>query len=367
MVRKHIRTIRDFFIRYERRLASISLLFGFIVDSFTLRRIDLISNQLILVWYLIVLGVGITLVNIYQVSPRPPRWLERLYVYLPVIIQFSFGNLFSGFMILYSRSTSLIASWPFLLLLFALIIGNELLQPYYLRFRFQTAFFFFALFSFFIVYVPLLTGTVGAISFFLSTVLAAALFVFLLWLLGRRLPALVTENRPAILGIAGDIIAIVSVFYFTNVIPPIPLSLEDSGVFHRVERTAAGYLVTEEAATPSNLLKRFFSRPTIHITSGASVYVYSSVFAPTKLRATTIVHDWQWFDASKNRWVPLSSIPFSISGGRDEGYRGYTFKNFVPEGHWRVDVETVRGQVIGRIKFDIEYVGMTPPLAASAR
>jgi hypothetical protein len=367
MARKHIRTIRDFFIRYERRLASISLLFGFIVDSFTLRRIDLLSNQLILVWYLVVLAAGITLVNLYQVSARPSRWLERLYVYLPVIIQFSFGNLFSGFMILYSRSTSLIASWPFLLLLLALLIGNELFQPYYLRFRFQTAFFFFALFSFFIVYVPLLTGTVGAISFFFSTALAAMVFVFLLWLLGRKLPALVTENRPVIFGVAGGIVAVVSIFYFTNVIPPIPLSLEDSGVFHRVLRTTAGYLVTEEATTPSNLLGRFFSRPTIHITNGASVYVYSSVFAPTKLRTTTIVHDWQWFDESKSRWVPLSGIPFSISGGRDEGYRGYTFKSFVPEGTWRVDVETARGQVIGRIKFDVEYVKAPPPLETHER
>src|SRR5688572_24639422 len=129
MVRRHIRTVRDFFIRYERRLASVSLLIGFIVDTLTLRRIDLLSNQLILIWYLVVLAAGIALTNIYQVSVRPPRWLERLYVYLPVIIQFAFGNLFSGFMVLYSRSTSIVASWPFLVVLFGLLIGNEMFQP----------------------------------------------------------------------------------------------------------------------------------------------------------------------------------------------------------------------------------------------
>ncbi|MBP9772122.1 MAG: hypothetical protein KBD16_04370, partial [Candidatus Pacebacteria bacterium] len=137
-MKTHIRTVRDFFIRYERRLASVSLLVGFIVDTLTLRRIDLLSNQLILVWYLVVLGTCITLINAYQVSSRPSRWLERAYIYLPLIVQFAFGNLFSGFMVLYSRSTSLVASWPFILLFLVLLIGNKLFQPYYLRFRFQS-------------------------------------------------------------------------------------------------------------------------------------------------------------------------------------------------------------------------------------
>jgi hypothetical protein len=367
VVKQHIRSARDFFIRHERRLASISLLIGFIVDSLTLRRIDLLSNQLILIWYLVVLGVGIALINIYQVSIRPPRWLERFYIYLPIIIQFAFGNLFSGFMVLYSRSTSIIASWPFLLFLFLLLVGNELFQPYYLRFRFQSALFFFALFSFFIVYVPLLTGTVGVLTFLCSAAIAVALFFLLLHLLAKKLPALVEENKQAITGIVASIVVVVSVFYATNVIPPIPLSLEDGGAYHRVERYSDGYIFTEEDSAPPHFLRRFFANPTLHIVPGQSVYVYSSVFAPRRFSDTTIVHDWQWFDETKGRWTRLSSIPFSISGGRDEGYRGYTLKGNVPEGHWRVDVETSGGQVIGRIKFNIEYVDQIPPLTLIAR
>jgi hypothetical protein len=367
VVRKHIRTVRDFFIRYERRLASVSLLIGFIVDSLTLRRIDLLSNQLILIWYLVVLATGITLTNIYQVSTRPPRWLERFYVYLPIIIQFAFGNLFSGFMVLYSRSTSIVASWPFLLFLFLLLVGNELFQPYYLRFRFQSALFFFALFSFFIVYVPLLTGTVGVLTFLCSAVVAVALFFLLLHLLAKKLPVLVRENKQAIAASVAAIIVVVSVFYATNVIPPIPLSLEDGAAYHHVERYPGGYIFTEEASAPPRFLRRFFANPTLHIVPGQSVYVYSSVFAPRRFSETTIVHDWQWFDESRGRWVELSSIPFSISSGRDEGYRGYTVKSNVPEGHWRVDVKTPGGQVIGRITFNIEYVDAIPPLTLLAR
>lgn len=362
MVTKHIRSVRDFFIRYQRSLASWSLLVGFIVDTLTLRRIDLISNQLILIWYIVILGTGIALINTYQVSVRPPRWLERLYVYLPVIVQFAFGNLFSGYMVLYSRSTSLIASWPFLIILLILLLGNELFQPYYLRFRFQSALFFFAVFSFFIVYVPLITGSLGPWTFLLSAAIAIAAFAGYLWLLSLKLPALIKENRRTILEIIAGIVAIISIFYFTNLIPPIPLSMEDGGAYHRVLRVEDGYALTREEGSAPRILTRFFAPPTLHITEGASVYVYSSVFAPTKLR-TTIVHEWEWFDESKDRWTPLSNIPFPISGGRDEGYRGYTFKNFVPEGHWRVNVTTAHGQVIGRVKFQIEYVDAPPPLS----
>ncbi len=365
-MKKHVRTVRDFFIRYERRLASASLLVGFIVDTLTLRRIDLISNQLILVWYLLVLGTGITLINAYQVSIRPSRWLERIYVYLPIIVQFAFGNLFSGFMVLYSRSTSLIASWPFILLFFLLLIGNELFQPYYLRFRFQSALFFFALLSFFIVYIPLITGTLGIGTFILSIVVASAVFLLLLYALSLKLPALIAREKSKTLMTIGGIIAVIILFYGTNVIPPIPLSLEDGGAYHSIERTGAGYRLTHEYGAGGRFLGRFFTSPTLHLTPGASVYVYSSVFAPTKLSAT-IVHNWQWFDESKSRWVSLSDIAFPISGGRDEGYRGYSTKNVVPEGHWRVDVQTENGRVIGRIKFNVTYVEELPRLFTTLR
>ncbi len=366
VVQKHIRTVREFFIRHQRHLTSWSLLLGFVVDMVTLRRIDLISNQLILEGYILMIGVGIALINVYQVSVRPPRWLERFYVYLPVIVQFAFGNIFSGFMVLYSRSTSLVASWPFLLLLLGLLIGNEMFQPYYLRFRFQSALFFFTVLSFFIVYIPLITGTLGPWTFLFSTALAILFFIGYLRLLSFKTPVLIAENKKNIFSIIGGIAVIVSIFYFTNLIPPIPLSLEDGGAYHRVEHTADGYILTEEAGGTPHFLARFFVDPTLHITSDESVYIYSSVFAPTKLK-TTIVHEWEWFDETKDRWVSLTGIPFPISGGRDEGYRGYTFKNFVPEGHWRVNVKTENGQVIGRIKFNIIYVDTPPPLTTELR
>jgi hypothetical protein len=82
------------------------------------------------------------------------------------------------------------------------------------------------------------------------------------------------------------------------------------------------------------------------------VFVYGAVFAPTKL-STTIVHVWERYDDEEDAWREVGRIPFSIVGGRDGGYRGYSLKQ-VTEGRYRVYVETQSGLVIGYISFIVE-------------
>ncbi|MFM2357617.1 MAG: hypothetical protein RJA61_354 [Candidatus Parcubacteria bacterium] len=84
------------------------------------------------------------------------------------------------------------------------------------------------------------------------------------------------------------------------------------------------------------------------------MYVFSAVFAPTRLN-TNIVHKWQYFDYTINRWATASTIEFPIVGGEDGGYRGYSTKSSLTEGDWRVNIETRQGQVIGRVKFRVIY------------
>jgi hypothetical protein len=49
----------------------------------------------------------------------------------------------------------------------------------------------------------------------------------------------------------------------------------------------------------------------------------------------------------------MSVVPFRISGGRESGYRGYTFKQNVMPGSWRVIAEAESGASIGIIDFEI--------------
>jgi hypothetical protein len=60
-----------------------------------------------------------------------------------------------------------------------------------------------------------------------------------------------------------------------------------------------------------------------------------------------------WSRKTPDGWVQTDRLPFDISAGRENGYRGYTFKRGVTPGKWRVAVETMRGQTLGDITFDV--------------
>ena len=148
--------------------------------------------------------------------------------------------------------------------------------------------------------------------------------------------------------------------YFANIIPPIPLSLKAGSAYHWVEKIpGGGYVVTGETETA--WYEKWRINKKIHLRPGESVFVFSSIFAPADLNIK-IVHDWQYFDGKENEWISISKISFPIQGGREGGYRGFSKKESVFPGEWRVDVKTDRGQVIGRVRFEIEIGNFSPSL-----
>ncbi|MEK7090037.1 MAG: DUF2914 domain-containing protein, partial [Patescibacteria group bacterium] len=266
--------------------------------------------------------------------------------------------IFSGFFVFYSRSASLSASWPFLAFLLLLLIGNEFFRSRYSRFTFQISIFYIALFSYSIFIVPIITGKIGADIFIASGLVSLTAIVLILLTIKAILPIQARQNWTLLLMTIPAIYITFNLLYFTNIIPPIPLSLKEIGVYHSVVKTADGnYAVRYEPQPlgtfldfPSSKINRYGDEP---------IYVFASVFAPTKIN-TEIFHRWEYFDKAKDEWVTVSRLSYSITGGRDGGYRGWTRKQNASPGKWRVSVETERGQIIGRIKFKVVDVD-TPP------
>ncbi len=209
--------------------------------------------------------------------------------------------------------------------------------------------------------MPVVLGNMGPWIFILSGVIsliiAAALVHLLLFFVKDRVKE---YQKPTIYGIL-SIFVVMNILYFTDIIPPIPLSLKDGDVFHNVYRSGDGYVVLDEEKSWRDYM-RLHKR--VHIQKGEPVYVYSSVFAPTKLN-TDIVHNWQYLEDDK--WVESMKIDFPIAGGRDEGYRGYSMKRNISPGWWRVDIETSRGQDIGRVKFKVIEVEEKPATNTTVR
>lgn len=357
------RYLRDMYEKHERAVSLTAFFGGFLFDNLTLFRIDSSFDIFILFSWLFLAGAGIIVFNLLRRGAVKGSVFESAESWLPIIIQFSFGALFSGFTIFYMRSASLAASWPFLAIVIFLFIGNEFFRKHYLRLTFQVSIFFTALFFLMIFYVPIFRGEMGATTFLLSGFLSLVVvfgFIALLFALssieGR-------ENKLSLLKSIGGIFVIVNILYFTNIIPPIPLSLKDAGVYHSLTKSGTRYLL---GAEQTHWYDFFRLHQKIHIRYGEPVYFYSAVFAPTKL-SVGIAHDWQYYDTKKGKWVESGTFSFGITGGRDTGYRGYSEKTDIRPGLWRVDVVTDRGQVIGRTKFVVSEGEMEPFLETIVR
>lgn len=356
--------IKELYLKYERFISPLSLLAGFVTDNLTLRRIDLLVENIAILSYLFIVGVSILILNAYDVGRLRGKTIDKLYDILPFVMQFAFGGLFSVFVVFYFRSASFFASWPFLLVLAGLLVGNEVFRKQYSRLVFQLSIYFAAIFSYSVFAVPIVLNKMNDMVFLISgfaSIAFISLFVFTISLVLRE------KLNPArgifIKSIAG-IYLLFNVFYFANIIPPIPLSLKESGIYHDVQRLSGGYVIKTEPTQWPGFFNNF--NRVFHWKRGEPVYCYSAVFAPAKIN-TEILHRWSYFNDEKKEWEVKSLLGFPIIGGRDGGYRGYSVKYEIEPGKWRVDVITEQGKILGRIKFEIIEVNESPKLRAEQR
>ena len=262
---------------------------------------------------------------------------------------FSFGALFSGFVIFYTRSGSLVTSWPFVISMLALMLGTEFRRQYFYRLSLQITVWYMAVLSWAIFFLPVILKNMGAKMFILSSITSLVIIILFFILLGRI-------NRPRFhkhqKNILVSVIACLIVFnalYATNIIPPIPLSLKYKAVYYEVTKLNPGYQAQYERSDWFPLKKR--SRH-MYWREGEDLFVFAQVFAPIKL-TTTIAHHWEYYDEDNRRWVEQSKIPITISGGRKEGYRGFSKKSHLDYGKWRVRVKSSDGKTLGSIAFSV--------------
>ena len=68
------------------------------------------------------------------------------------------------------------------------------------------------------------------------------------------------------------------------------------------------------------------------------------------------------YNEESNEWENVEDIGYDITGGRDGGFRGYTYKTNVTQGEWEVQVLTEEEQVLGVIGFHINLRTNREPL-----
>lgn len=335
------------FVRDNRRLwPTAALLAGFLWDALTLGRPDRLFDNAVLLFYLVLAGAGILLINYHQERSTASVSLWQL-----LLVQFSFGNLASALFILYGKSGTLVGNWPFLLLIAALIFGNEFFHGRFQRLRFHIAVYYLLLFSYAVLVVPVLTRKLGTGIFLASALLSVVVISGYVAIMRFVAPVRVYRNKKAIIGAVMAVFVGFNALYFLNFIPPVPLSLRDIGIYHEVAALdGGGYRVVYEKGAWYELWKR--SDDTFHYQRGDSAYCFSSVFAPERI-STPIFHRWEFYSESAREWQTATRVAFPIVGGREGGFRGFSEKEVLTSGRWRCSVETERGVLIGRRTFEV--------------
>jgi hypothetical protein len=260
------------------------------------------------------------------------------------------------------------ATWPFVALLAGAFIANESLKRHYIRFSFQISLFFLSIYSFAIFLVPVVLHRVGAWVFLLSGLLSlvfiSVFILVLLFFIKDNFKEDEQESKKMILFSVLGIFVVVNFLYFTNLIPPIPLSLKDAGVYHSIQKNQDGnYEVSHESQSWREYFKLYQN---FHQVAGSPAYAYSAIFSPKGLNLS-ILHEWQRYDEVQSKWITESVINLPVVGGRDGGFRTYSTRSLLAPGLWRVNIKTKEGLIIGHLRFSILPADVEPFLTSELK
>jgi len=357
MLKQTEEKFRAFYNQYEAYVPAGFFALGFLFDVVTLSRIDDQFTMLQQAIYLLLIATYLRFEVINEAHPiQPSRFFSKLWTYRELIIHFIFGSLLSVFTLFYFKSSSLLVSGLFLLFLIVVMVANEFSRVQQSGVVLRIALLSLCLTSYFAYVIPTLLGFVGFIPFLLA-ILASILVLYGLersvkMNADEKMPALKSRLRQAALAIQLMFV----VLYAFQLIPPVPLSAQYMGVYHRVEREGAHFKLSYHRPWYlfwQNGAQSFEAAP------GDRIYVYIRVFSPTRFRDQVYVR-WSYRDP-KQGWTDSDAIPMEVTGGRDQGFRGYTFKqNYIP-GDWRVHLQTSDGREISRIGLSVTKNPVSSP------
>ncbi len=348
--------IKLYAARNERNLSLGFFVAGFLFDIVTLGRIDswlTIGQQAA---YLVL--VTVMLVQMLKEEGQPAvdlaaasklkRWY---YEYRGPAIHFLLGALLSAYTLFFFKSSSLLVSFGFLLVLALLLVANELPRFKALGLPFKFALLGLCWLAYFAYVLPVLIGQTGLFVFLASMAVGCLPFLAM----GFRLSK---AQKQKVFVPLGCMLILFLGFYLFRLIPPVPLSIPYMGVYHAVERTEAGYKLTHERP-----FWRFWHNGDqwFHAQPGDRVHVYFRIFSPSRFQDQVQMR-WYLYKSEEpgSGWTLQDTIPIKIVGGREQGFRGYGAKTKYQAGDWKVQIETTDAREIGRIYFKLETAPESP-------
>lgn len=345
---------------YERNEVRFSIAFfvaGFLFDIITLSEVDDWFSILQQFLYLAIIGGFLFLETKHsQAEWTPHKSLQKIWEYRSLVVHFLLGSLLSVYSLFYFKSSSIVSSFLFMGIIFSLMVANEIQRVQSAGIWVKLVLWILSLISFLSILVPVVIGSVGYIAFFL-TLLCTGLILYSIFKQIRKLslPLEYLKKQvyiPAISTVAGFIL-----FYLLGFIPPVPLSAKFMGIYHNIEKYGDQYHLYH-----SNPYWKFWNHgdQNFYARPGDKIHFFMNIYSPARFSDSVNIH---WlYDNPKTGWETWDRIPVQISGGREEGFRGYTFKSKYAAGDWRIQLETTDGREIGRISFTVYDDPSTEPI-----
>ena len=233
-----ISRFRAFVRRHQKYLPVLFFIGGFIWDSLTLGRIDRLYDRTILCTYLISLSIAIYMFNVADDGKWKGTFFEKYEEYLPLAIQFFLGALCSAFVIYFSRSVSFSKTLSFFVILVILLFANEFLKQKISNKYLQFSAYFFVNFTFCTFFIPVLIKQMSTFIFIVSGLISLGMTIALIVYIYSVSPSTRREiNEGKTLGLVAGIYLTINIFYYFNLIPPVPLALETGMAAHNVVKT----------------------------------------------------------------------------------------------------------------------------------
>ena len=353
---KWTQIMSQFIKKNSGKLDIVFFVGGFIFDAWLVSYPDKLLVIIHQAFYLFLIATLIHYELLFQIDKwRPAGKMVKAWPYKDLLLHFLLGTLLNIYSLFYIKSASLLSSLVFLLLMIAMIFANEL--PFVKKSKkinLKVGLYSICLFSFFSVVFPIVFGFIGIIPFSFSVL--STLIILLIQL--KFLYNAVDDYTVLLHGILTPVITVVSLFslfYFFGLIPPVPLSVKEQGVYHSLEKRDSHYYLYTDIDENKfwNFGKtKFLAAP------GDKIYFYSQIYSPASISDEIVVR-WSKKDI-KGNWVSLDKVPVTINGGREEGFRIFTFKSNYDAGEWKIIVETSTGVEISRLYFEIIMVEADP-------
>ena len=273
-------------------------------------------------------------------------------IYFKLFVSFALGFYASLIFIYYIRGGDILVNLPILFILFFFMFANEFVKNKYRKLVELSSFSITTIF-YFIFIIPVIVKSLSDMQFYIALFSS---FVFLFFYLKFIFDKDEELKRYRLHYYIISPILLLALAFYLKLLPAVPLSLHYSGFYKSINSNLdnAGVRYYDfNSKINRDIMSLGVRKIKKEDLIDNKVYYYSEVEAPTNLN-TIITHTWDKYDEKSSKWVNISKVSYPAVGGREGGYRGYSFINVNSEGKYRVSVIINGSRYIGSAKIIIE-------------